>query len=193
MDNSVTYTRVDGTVLDLSRLTEPERRYFDLAANQYRRGVPWADFCQLAPSSQNPVIEQGRATARTVASPLFLALLDMEWRLGVRQGYLKWHSPIEDDPFADEWLTVAAAAARAGVTRAAVYQAAERGVVISQGDRPSVISARSLSGWTVNTVRQRAGFASPVKVSQVGRGTMPAGVSQVGRGKLRKGIPQVSG
>ena len=154
-----TYTRVDGRVLDLSRLSEPECTYLSAAAHAFNSGTPWAEFCQLAYSSDNPVIEQGRATARTVESPLFLALLDMEWRLGVRQGFLNWPEPADGDPFADEWLSVAAAAQAAGVTRAAVYQAVERGILVSQGERPTVVSANSIKVWSVNAVRQRAGEA----------------------------------
>lgn len=154
----ITYTSVDGRVLDLSQLGAPERGYLEMAAQQYEADVPWAEFCQLTYSAANPVIVQGRATAKTVESPLFLGLLDMEWRLGVRQGFLTSTAPtVADDPFADEWLLVGEAASILGVTRAAVYQAVERGTLISHGARPARISANSLKGWLVNAVRKRSG------------------------------------
>ena len=152
-----TYTRVDGRVLDISKLADSERAYFDKAAVMFLEDAAWAEFCQLTYASANPAIEQGRATARTVESPLFLALLDMEWRLGVGQGCLTWTEALTDDPFADQWISVSDAADAAGVTRAAVYQAAARGILISGDARPTVISANSLKGWSVNGVRQRAG------------------------------------
>ncbi len=153
-----TYTEAGGHVLDLSEMTAAESRYFEKALAAYRAGVPWAEFCQFTQAPENPALEAGRATRRSIEHPLFLALLDMEARLGVRQGYLRkapgWD--INRDPFDDEEVSIVEAARERGVSRQTLYTAIDTGDLVGTRHRPARISRNSLARWRPMRVRRSA-------------------------------------
>lgn len=84
-----TYTTSNGRILSLEGLSPREQSYLGKALVAYRAGIPWADFCQITHSPDNPALEAGRATARSFEGPLMNAIVDLECRLGVRQGFLR--------------------------------------------------------------------------------------------------------
>lgn len=153
-----TYTRSDGKVLDLSGLAENELAYFERALAAYRTAVPWFEFCQFTQSAENPALERGRATIRSIEHPLFLAILDMEGRLGVKQGYLRpapGHA-IERDPLADAEVSIIDAAREKGVSRQTLYVAIAEGTLVGTKVRPARISKNTLVHWRPQRVRAKA-------------------------------------
>lgn len=157
----LTYTTLDGDVLNLEALSEREKEHFDRACAAFKKGMPWDEFMnQLVDGAANPLVEPGRrVTRRTLDSPLYRALLDLGNRLGIRQGKFRpaEGDVVDSDPLADEEIPVARAAELAGVSLKAVYLAIERGGLIAARDRPARVSGRSLQHWTVNETRQKAG------------------------------------
>ena len=159
-----TYTTLEGRVLDLSGLNEEERAFFDRCVEVYRSGMEWTDFCRLVTSTENPLVRPagGYVTRRVWEHPLFQALRDLEDRLGIRQGCLEPEEgdELDTDPFEDEWIPVAEAASRKGVTVQGLHKAIRRGDVIARPAKPGgghmVVSVRSLDRWEPNRVRQAA-------------------------------------
>jgi hypothetical protein len=164
----LTYTTLDGRVLDLSNLSEPERAYFDHCYTAYHAGMRWDEFVPLAGGAANPLVRAtgGRITEAVWTHPLYRAVRDLEARLGVRQGEIA-PSPgddVERDPIEDEWLSVAEAAARKGVTVQGLHEAIKRGAVLATAARPGttrrVVSRNSVERWSPVVVRQAAGRAA---------------------------------
>lgn len=152
-----TYTEMNGQVLELSGLSRAESAYFEQALTAFRARVPWSDFCKITQAAENPALEAGRVTNRSIESPLFLAILDMECRLGVEQGFLRPSPGASDsDPLADEEISIADAAKATGVSRQTLYTAVESGELIGTRERPARISRNSLSRWQPRRTRQRA-------------------------------------
>lgn len=89
------YTDADGRTFSLDALSPEERAYFEKALQAYRANVSFGEFCQITQSARNPAAEGGRMTARSFQNPLMIAILDLEGRLGVRQGKLL-RTPSED-------------------------------------------------------------------------------------------------
>ncbi len=157
----LSYTTLDGEVLDLTSLSSRELEYFKRCLAAYRDGMRWRSFLDdFVDGEENPVIEPGRrVTRRTLDSILYRAVYDLGARLGIAQGKLG-PSPgddLESEPLDDTELTIPDAAERAGVSVRAVYTAIDRGDLIASRTRPARVSNRSLERWTVNRTRQRAG------------------------------------
>lgn len=161
----LTYTTLDGVVLDLSDLAPGERAHFDRCYAAYRDGLPFAAFQDLVTGGANPLLAAtyGRVTPAVWDHPLFRAIRDLEDRVGIRQGELA-PEPNDDpdsDPMADAWLATADAARSKGVTVPGLHQAIRRGVVIARPDRAArrrlLVSANSLARWVPNGARQAAG------------------------------------
>jgi hypothetical protein len=158
----LTYTTLDGDTLDLSGLSEAESRFLETLRSAFQANAAWESFNRLVHSSENPVLEPGTRVSRRVAeNPLFRAAQDMEDRLGIRQGEVGAEALdlefLRRDPFADEWLTIAQAAAMKGVTVQGVYKAIDRGELIATHERPARVSGNGLARWDVMEVRQAAG------------------------------------
>ncbi len=168
----LTYTTLDGDILNLESLGPREREHFDRALVAYRAGMDWARFMnELVDGEANPLIEPGRrVTRRTLESPLYRALLDLGNHLGILQGKFRptEGDDLETDPVEDREIPVAEAAERAGVSVKAVYLAIERGDLIASRTRPARISERSLARWTPNPIRQRAGQAVGARLGRAG-------------------------
>ena len=88
MSTTDTYTMLDGRVLDLTRLTPAERAYLQEAYAAYRRGMAWEAFSRFAVGPQHPLLRAtaGRVTPAVWAHPLYQAVSDLEYRLGITQG-----------------------------------------------------------------------------------------------------------
>ncbi len=159
-----TYVMSTGEVLDLSELTSNERAYFDECVKAYRSGESFEDFArQRTFLPANPALApDGRLTSANVNHPLFRAVLDLEGRLGVRDGFLRLApgSNVDSDPLDDELVSVVRAAKEKGVTRETVYNAIERGQLVATNERPVRVSATSLRRWEPSRGRQRAGRRS---------------------------------
>ena len=166
---STTYTRADGSVLDISGFLPEEDAYLDQAIEAYRADAAWEDFAVILQLPDNPTLDGGRITRRTVEHPLFLALLDLEARLGAKQGFLKpaEGDDLERDPLDDEALSVVEAARVAGVTRQTIYNAIEAGDVIAFEMKPTRISRNSLAAWRPHEGRQLAGRVAQAPVYDV--------------------------
>jgi hypothetical protein len=169
MSDSVTrtYKTLDGRVLDLSVGTEEERAYLARGEQAYRDGMPWAAFLELVGSTKNPLLRAtgGRVTDTVWNHPLYRAMRDLGDRLGIQQGTIAPEAgdDVTQDPFADEWLLVSAAAKRKGVTVQGLHEAIRRGDVVARTARPGskwlVVSANSLERWVPRPAKQAAGRA----------------------------------
>jgi hypothetical protein len=166
----LTYTTLDGEVLDLCGLTAEERAHFDRCYGAYRSGgISWGAFTNLVSGPENPLLHpsNGRVTRTVWRSPLFKAIRDLEDRVGLRAGELAPDGEDEmllaRDPVSDTWLPASEAAARKGVTLSALHQAIRRGDLIARSAKHGgvrlVVSHNSLEHWTPVTVRQAAGRA----------------------------------
>ena len=149
-----TYMTTTGRVLDLHGLDGRETAFFERALDAFRRGTPWPEFCELTQSPNNPALEQGRATVRSIENPLYVALIDMEGRLGVAQGFLRSQGAFLDvDPMVDYGVSVQDAAAERHVSRQTLYNAIESGQLIATRERPLRISRNSLTRWRPQRAR----------------------------------------
>jgi hypothetical protein len=159
----LTYTDLDGEVLDLSTLSDAERIFFERVLALYRADAPYNHVRELISGEDNPILEPGcRITAAVAAHPLWRALRDLEDRLGIKQGYIgamEGDDP-DRDPVADEWLSTTEAAAAKGVTVVGLHKAIARGDVVAGPAKPGgvrrIVSRNSLDRWTPNPVRQAA-------------------------------------
>ena len=98
-----TYSTIDGRVLDLSALSDEQRRYFDRCVAAYREGMTWADFTNILVSgAENPLLRgtSGWITRAVWEHPLFQAVHDLGDRLGIAQGMLAPEGDPESDPLA---------------------------------------------------------------------------------------------
>lgn len=159
----LTYTTLDGDVLDLSGLDETQRAYFDRCYAVFRDRRPYDEIFALVYGAENPLLGVDRRITRVVQEqPLWQAVRDLEDRLGIIHdeiGPEPGDEP-ERDPIADEWIPATQAAAGKGVTLAGLHKAIERGAVIAAPAKPGgvrlVVSRNSLDRWTPNPVRQAA-------------------------------------
>ncbi|MGH2609735.1 MAG: helix-turn-helix domain-containing protein [Tepidiformaceae bacterium] len=157
----LTYTTLEGRVLDLTQLTDEERSHFARCVDAYRKDMKWELFMDdLVDGNENPLIAPGRRiTLRAVEHPLYQAVHDLGDRLGIAQGKLG-PSPgddLESQPLDDTEVSIPDAAEQAGVSVRAVYSAIDRGDLIATRARPARVSQRSLERWRPNETRQRAG------------------------------------
>ena len=157
----VTYTRLNGRVIDLSVLA-PEDGTFLLDAYQ-RASCPDTDpftFGAWIISRENPLLARSmERPGLLVEHPLMVALWDLEMRLNIALG--RWGRgdlPKIDNPFADTFITIAEAAKERGVSVPAIHRAAERGDIVVTHDRPAMVSVRSLSVWRVDDGKRLAGL-----------------------------------
>jgi hypothetical protein len=177
--HALTYTTLDGEVLDLSSLTTEERAHFERCYAGYRSGnVGWGAFTNLVSGPENPLLRpsDGRVTRAVWRSPLFTALRDLEDRVGLRTGELapdrEDEALLARDPVADSWLPAPQAAGRKGVTLSGLHQAIRRGEVIAGPATPGgsrlVVSENSLERWTPVAIRQTAGRARAIATRATG-------------------------
>ncbi len=122
-------------MIDLRSLTDLERAHLERCVADYYRGLECSAFSRLMESEQNPLLQAtgGWIMQAVYEHPLFRAIRDLQYRLGLAQGRIGL-DPGNDparDPFADEWIPTAEAAARKGVTLPGLHQAIRRGVVIA--------------------------------------------------------------
>ena len=112
----MTYTTLDGRVLNLSGLTADERAFLDRCVAAYRDEMAWDALSRLIEGIENPLVraEGGRITRAVWDHPLFQAVSDLEDRLGIAQGDLDADPDThpDRDPFAHESVEVAEAPAR---------------------------------------------------------------------------------
>src|SRR5688500_2772727 len=110
-----TYVLVNGATLDLSGLTEEERKFLSRCYAAYRAGMDWSDFTLLAEGRSNPLIRDtgGWITQAVQAHPLYRAVRDLEDRLGILQRELEPEAgdDVRRDSLAAERVEPATAAA----------------------------------------------------------------------------------
>jgi hypothetical protein len=104
----LTYTTLDGRVLDLSGLNEREQAFLRRSYAAYCDDMNWADFANLVEQSENPLIAAtgGLITRQVIGHHLHQAVTDLMYRLWFRQGKLQL-TPGQDPstpPLADELL-----------------------------------------------------------------------------------------
>jgi len=164
----MTYTTLDGRVLDLRGLTEVERQHLERCIEAYRRDMNWLEFMRLVDTPENPLVRtvgKGWVTRDVAAHPMYQAIHDLADRLAIRQGYMapSEGDDVDSDPFADEWISTAEAAKRKGVSVVALHKAIQRGDVIARPATPGggrvEVSARSVERWQIDRARQKAGLA----------------------------------
>ncbi len=132
----LTYTTLDGDVLDLSGLSDEELAYLHECLEAVLANEDFVKFSnERVNSAQNPLLRatKGWVTKQAVESPLYWALRDLEDRLGIQQGrFLPADGNHPDRQlFDDEWLPVTEAARRKGVTVPGLHGAIRRGDVIA--------------------------------------------------------------
>ena len=156
-----TYTTLDKDVLDLERLTAPERTFLDRCLQMWRSRTTFEAFESFAYGPQNPVLDAPRRISRDVAAhPLYRAVHDLADRLGVLHGVYAPATEDErpaEDPINEDYVSLSEAARLRGASVAAVHAAIKRGELIGQLGRPARVSVTSLDSWKVDPTRQRAG------------------------------------
>jgi hypothetical protein len=83
----LTYTTLDGNVIDLRSLTAAERAYFARCYEAFRHGMSWEDFTELSVGPTHLLLRDtgGVITPSVYDHPLFRATRDLEDRLGILQ------------------------------------------------------------------------------------------------------------
>lgn len=159
----LTYTTLDGAVLDLSDLSEEERAYFERCVAAYRTGMDAAAFNNaylFGPENPAWVAAGGLITRTVFRTPLFQAAHDLGDRLGIREGTLPPEGDWRRDPLMDEWVAAPVAAAEKGVTLPGLHKAIGRGDVLARPGSSTrhrlLVSRRSLERWRPNPTRQAA-------------------------------------
>jgi hypothetical protein len=158
----LTYTTLDGEVLDVQRLGQAEERFFERCLALYRDRGDWVTLANLVAGDENPLVAPGHRITRAVMDhPLWRAVRDLEDRLGIIHGEVGSEpgDMPDRDPVIDEFVPVAQVAEERNVSIRAVYKAIDRGDVIATHDRPTRVSRNSLGHWEVVEVRQAAGKA----------------------------------
>jgi hypothetical protein len=91
-----TYTTLEGDALDLRTLKDDERAYLAHCYAEFRGGVNWERFRHLSLGNENPLLlaTGGWITPEVWRHPLFRAVRDLEYRLGIREGEI---APDPDD------------------------------------------------------------------------------------------------
>ena len=92
-------------------LGSEERAHFGRSYRAYRQGMDWAEFGNgLVWGSQNPLLQPtGRVVTREIyGHPLFQAVRDLGYRLGIRQGTIapSQGDDIDRDPLAAQPVDV---------------------------------------------------------------------------------------
>ena len=84
----LTYTTLDGCLLDLTGLTTEERAFFERMYAAYRDGMAWGPFSRLVEGVENPLVRAagGWITPAVWDHPLFQAVRDLEDRVGILRG-----------------------------------------------------------------------------------------------------------
>lgn len=158
----MTYTMLDGSVIDLSELAKSEREFLAECLNAYRSDVSFPDFVNLVYRPGSPVFKGGRwVTKEIMATPLFKAVRDLEDRLGIRQG---WVGPDPGDRpeieplVSDEEVSVTQAAEMKTVSRMAIVRACHEGRLVGRKvGNAWVISKRSLNRYEPMKSRIKSG------------------------------------
>ena len=170
----LTYTTLDGQVLDLSDLSDQERAYLDRCRSAFSAGIDWIGFNNLlVMGKDHPLLREtgGWVTRSIWRHPLQQALQDLSDRLGIAQGCVGAEpgDHLDRDPFADDWISTTEAARRKGVTLPGLHKAIERGDVIARPVKPDgsrlLVSANSLNRWQPNPIRQAARRKEPTVCS----------------------------
>lgn len=160
-----TYTTLDGEVLDLTSLTDEERAYLERCYAAYRDGMPYTGFANsLIYGPENPLLRAANGLVRLEVwrHPLFRAVRDLEYRLGIAQRRIgpMLGDDLDRDPLEDEWLTTPEAQQRKGVGHTALHHAIRQGKLIAHpaqdGGTRLHVSARSLAAWQPSEARQAA-------------------------------------
>lgn len=156
-----TYATLTGPVLDLTDRTEAEQRYLEQALAAYRAGIDWAEFNNTFVSgTANPLLRGGMITEEAWANPVFRSVRDLGARLGIAQGRVAPEGEPATDPLRDDWVSVAEAAARKGVSVPGLHRAIKRGAVVARPSKRGgswlMVSTNSLARWTPDPARQAA-------------------------------------
>ncbi len=75
-----------GVTIELRELTEEERRFYERAGREFKRGVYWLEFEELAFGAGSPIYKGKKSDLDVTKQPLYRALEDMWLELGIRQG-----------------------------------------------------------------------------------------------------------
>lgn len=78
--------REEGVRINLTHLTEKEKRFYQEALAKFHQNLSWLEFEEFALGRHSPVYEGRQSRVELRSDPLFLALSDMWSELGVRQG-----------------------------------------------------------------------------------------------------------
>ncbi len=154
-----TYTTIRGVAVSLADLTEEQKNYLAGCYAAYQRGMRSAEFGnRFVFGLENPLLKTtgGMITQEVWDHPLFKAVHDLEFRLGIAQRNYAQEDGIDisSDPFQDEWIPVSRAAAEKGVTPNGIYLAVKRGDIVASQSGVMKVSARSLQNWHPDLIRQ---------------------------------------
>lgn len=138
--------------------------FWEEVVRRYQAQDLYTAFTNWLYSTANPLLRptNGRVTTAIAQMPIFQAMEDLDYRLGIAQGRVGTEGT-EDlvDPFEDAWISVKAAADQKGVSVPGLHGAIERGEVAARprvaGGKQLEVSQRSVARWTPNPVRQAAG------------------------------------
>ena len=99
----LTYTTLEGQVLDLSGLTDEERAFLDRCVVAYRGGLSWITLSNMVTGAENPLVlaTGGWVTQAVMDHPLYQAVSDLEDRVGIAQGRIDPdpNDDVDRDPY----------------------------------------------------------------------------------------------
>ncbi|NMP20800.1 hypothetical protein [Sulfobacillus harzensis] len=137
--------------------------FWETIVAAWRAKADYATVSRRVTSAENPLLAPtgGLITPPVWAHPVFQALMDLAYRLGIAQGALGTDGTEDlQDPFTDTWLPVSEAAIVKGVTVPGLHKAIQRGDVAARPQTPGQhrleVSQRSLAHWTPDRMRQAA-------------------------------------
>lgn len=75
-----------GLEIDLSCLTEAERKFYRRSLRKFQAHADWLAFDEFAFGMHSPLYADCRSHLEVLRNPLYLALKDMSLHLGIQQG-----------------------------------------------------------------------------------------------------------
>ncbi len=75
--------------IDLTRLPERQKKFFEQALQKYRKNTSWLEFDTFIFGPASPLFVGRKSHLDVLKDPLYKALKDMSLQLGVQQGMIK--------------------------------------------------------------------------------------------------------
>lgn len=167
-----TYTKLDGTVINLMDMPEEHKAFLQRCLEKYRAGASSQELAELVWSLENPVLQprpdnhptRGLVTREAYYTPLFQAVRDLLFRAEIRERLVEPEPGdlVDRDPVSDEWVPTTEAARELGISLPAVHKAIDTGRLIAkpakEGGKHKVVSRNSIRSYHIDVTRRANGL-----------------------------------